>query len=81
MKAAGALTAYQIPGRSKSAPGSNTAKVGGITISTPNIPYLPAGGIVPGVPGSDVPAILQAGVLVIPRSEATALRRSRSTSN
>lgn len=42
--------------------------VGGFTIGTPNIPTLHAGGIVPGVPGSDVPAILQAGEQVIPRS-------------
>lgn len=44
-------------------------KVGGFTIGTPNIPYLHAGGIVPGVPGSDVPAILQAGEQVIARKD------------
>lgn len=45
-------------------------RVGGFTLGTPNIPYLHAGGIVPGVPGSDVPAILQAGERVIPRKDA-----------
>lgn len=45
-------------------------KVGGFTIGTPNIPYLHKGGIVPGSPGSDVAAILQAGEQVIPRGEA-----------
>jgi len=45
-------------------------KVGGFTIGTPNIPYLHRGGIVPGLPGSDVPAILQAGEQVIPRNKA-----------
>lgn len=45
-------------------------KWGGFWIGTPNIPYLHAGGIVPGVPGSDVPAILQAGERVLPMREA-----------
>ncbi len=44
--------------------------IGGFTIGTPDIPYLHAGGIVPGLPGSDVAAILQAGERVIPRDEA-----------
>lgn len=46
---------------------------GGFTIGTPDIsqlPYLHAGGIVPGAPGSDVMAILQAGERVIPAAEA-----------
>jgi hypothetical protein len=43
---------------------------GGFTIGLPDIPYLHAGGVVPGVPGSDVPAILQAGERVISRSQA-----------
>lgn len=47
--------------------------LGSITIpsmhlDTPNIPYLHAGGVVPGVPGADVLAMLQAGERVIPRS-------------
>lgn len=42
---------------------------GGFTIGTPNIPYLHAGGIVPGRPGADVLTILQAGERVIPRSQ------------
>jgi uncharacterized protein YoxC len=44
-------------------------KVGGFTIGTPNIPYLHQGGIVPGTPGSDVLAMLQAGERVIPRGD------------
>lgn len=39
---------------------------GGFTLGTPNIPYLHSGGIVPGVPGSDVLTMLQAGERVIP---------------
>jgi len=41
-------------------------KVGGFSIGTPNIRYLHSGGVVPGTPGSDVPAILQAGETVLP---------------
>ena len=44
--------------------------VGGFTIGTPNIPYLHTGGIVPGAPGSDVLAMLQAGERVLPRNAA-----------
>lgn len=44
--------------------------VGGFSIGTPNIPYLHAGGIVPGAPGQDVPAILQAGERVLPANAA-----------
>ena len=36
-------------------------------VGLPTIPYLHSGGIVPGAPGSDVLAILQAGERVIPR--------------
>jgi hypothetical protein len=43
---------------------------GGQTIGTPNVQYLHTGGIVPGVPGSNVAAILQAGERVVPRTEA-----------
>lgn len=43
--------------------------VGGFTIGVPTIPYLHSGGIVPGVPGSDVLAMLQAGERVLPRSQ------------
>lgn len=42
--------------------------IGGFTVGTPNIPYFHTGGIVPGTPGSDVLAMLQAGERVIPRS-------------
>lgn len=41
-------------------------KIGGFTIGTPDIPYLHRGGIVPGPPGADVLAILQAGETVTP---------------
>lgn len=41
-------------------------KVGGFTIGTPNIPLLHTGGIVPGTPGTDVLAMLQAGERVLP---------------
>lgn len=43
---------------------------GGFTLGTPNLPYLHTGGIVPGVPGSDVLSVLQAGELVVPRGQA-----------
>lgn len=43
--------------------------VGGFTIGVPSIPYLHSGGIVPGVPGSDVLAMLQAGERVVPRGQ------------
>lgn len=49
-------------------PGIGT--VGGFTIGTPNIGYLHTGGIVPGVPGQNVHAILQAGERVLPRTES-----------
>lgn len=45
-------------------------KFGGFRIGVPQIPYMHAGGIVPGPAGADVPAILQAGERVIPRSQA-----------
>jgi hypothetical protein len=44
-------------------------KIGGFTIGTPNIPYLHQGGIVPGVPGSDVLTMLQAGERVTARNQ------------
>jgi hypothetical protein len=36
-------------------------RVGGFSLGTPDLPYLHQGGVVPGVPGSDVLAVLQAG--------------------
>lgn len=39
----------------------------GYTIEVPDIPRLHSGGIVPGIPGSDVLTMLQAGERVIPR--------------
>lgn len=48
-------------------------KFGGFRIGVPQVPYLHAGGIVPGTPGSDVPAILQAGERVLPRNQSAML--------
>lgn len=53
-------------------------RVGGFTIGTPNLPYLHSGGIVPGLPGQDVLAILQAGERVIPTATAN---KSQATNN
>jgi hypothetical protein len=47
-------------------------KIGGFTIGTPDIPYLHQGGVVPGPPGADVLAVLQAGERVVPRGAAAA---------
>jgi phage-related protein len=42
----------------------------GITLTVPPLPHIfHEGGLVPGRPGADVPAILQAGELVIPRDQ------------
>lgn len=42
---------------------------GGFTLGTPNLPYFHAGGIVPGVPGSDVPIMAQAGEQITARKD------------
>jgi phage-related protein len=55
---------FKIPGIDPPGPGP---KWGGITLGVPDIPHLHSGGVVPGVPGSDVLAMLQAGERVIPR--------------
>jgi len=44
--------------------------IGGNTISAPRLPHFHTGGVVPGTPGSDVLAVLQAGETVIPRTGA-----------
>lgn len=44
--------------------------VGGFSIGTPNLPYLHTGGFVPGVPGSNVLTVLQAGEEVRSRVNA-----------
>lgn len=41
-------------------------KIGGFTLSTPDIPYLHSGGVVPGAPGTETLAMLQAGERVTP---------------
>lgn len=40
--------------------------IGPWTLGTPNLPYFHQGGVVPGTPGSDVLAVLQAGETVVP---------------
>lgn len=57
---------FKIPGFDPPGPGP---KFGGFTLGVPNIPRLHAGGIVPGSPGSEVMAILQAGEQVIARAD------------
>jgi hypothetical protein len=44
--------------------------IGGNTISVPNLPHFHTGGTVPGAPGSEMLAVLQAGETVIPASVA-----------
>ena len=44
--------------------------VGGQTIGVPQIPKLHSGGVVPGAPGSETLALLEAGERVIPRNAA-----------
>jgi len=46
--------------------------IGGKTFSAPRLPTFHRGGIVPGTPGQDVVAVLQAGERVIPRAQAQA---------
>lgn len=44
--------------------------IGGDSISVPNLPHFHSGGTVPGTPGSEVLAVLQAGESVSPASSA-----------
>lgn len=44
--------------------------IGGASFSVPRLPTFHTGGVVPGVPGSNVVAMLQAGEQVIPRTGA-----------
>ena len=53
-------------------------KIGGVTIGVPDVPYLHTGGIVPGPPGADVLAVLQAGELVTSRRDLVQLGSSSS---
>lgn len=46
--------------------------IGGNTISVPNLPHFHTGGMVPGAPGSEMLAVLQAGERVIPASGSAA---------
>lgn len=46
------------------------ANVGFDGLNLPTLPYLHAGGVVPGRPGSDVLTVLQAGELVTPAGRA-----------
>jgi hypothetical protein len=53
--------------------------IGGNTISAPRLPHFHTGGVVPGVPGADVLAVLQAGETVIPRTGGAAAGGSALT--
>lgn len=46
--------------------------IGGASFSVPKLPTFHTGGVVPGLPGSDVLAVLQAGETVIPRTGGAA---------
>lgn len=48
--------------------------VGGNTISAPKLPKFHSGGVVPGAPGSEMLAILQAGEQVTPAGQSSAIR-------
>jgi hypothetical protein len=45
--------------------------IGGKTISVPHLPHFHTGGVVPGTPGSEMLAVLQAGEKVIPASASS----------
>jgi len=55
---------FSIPGVDTHIPGVGT--VGGFTIGTPNIPTFHAGGVMPGAPGTEGLALLQAGERINP---------------
>jgi len=55
---------FSIPGVDTHIPGVGT--VGGFTIGTPNIPTFHSGGIMPGAPGTEGLALLQAGERITP---------------
>ena len=44
--------------------------IGGNSISTPRLPHFHSGGVVPGTPGSELLAVLQAGETVVPAGRA-----------
>lgn len=46
--------------------------IGGSSVSAPRLPYFHQGGVVPGPPGSELLAVLQAGERVIPANQAGA---------
>jgi hypothetical protein len=45
--------------------------IGGNTISAPRLPHFHSGGVVPGAPGSEMLAVLQAGETVTPANRST----------
>ncbi len=53
--------------------------IGGNTISVPNLPKFHAGGVVPGAPGSEMLAILQAGERVTPAGGGAVVLELRSS--
>lgn len=50
-------------------------RIGGFRVNVPQLPYFHTGGLVPGAPGSDVPAVLQAGEFVVPRKDVDRMGR------
>lgn len=59
---------FSIPGVDTHIPGIGT--VGGFTIGTPNIPTFHTGGMMPGAPGSEGLALLQAGERITPANRS-----------
>ena len=55
--------------------------IGGKGFDVPDIPKFHSGGTVPGRPGTDVLAMLQAGEMVLTAQQQTAIRRQASTTS
>jgi phage-related protein len=60
---------FGIPAIDTHIPG--VGKVGGFTLNTPNIPTFHTGGIMPGAPGTEGLALLQAGERITPAGRST----------
>ena len=67
---------FKIPGYDPPGPGP---KFGGFTLGVPDIPRFHAGGVVPGRPGEEVVALLQAGETVRTRAQEAALAGGQAT--
>jgi hypothetical protein len=61
---------FSIPGVDTHIPG--VGKIGGFTLSTPNIPKFHTGGVVPGRPGQEILALVQAGETITPAGKSAA---------